>query len=171
MLVDAVGHMHSLGIYHLDIKPRNILLNGSLQIKLGDFGFSSRNKNSTALLGTVGFAAPEIHSRSIYDCELVDVYACGVVLFASVFGKLPFESSNPKIIMQELFLYERDCFWLMFAEKPVSDELKSLLEWMLSQDCKNRPSIEQLKTHPWFLQDVLMMDEIISLLSPQTKLI
>jgi len=68
MLIDAVGHMHSRGIYHLDIKPQNILLDGSLQIKLGDFGFSTQSSTSSTLLGTKGYAAPEIAWSAGFDC-------------------------------------------------------------------------------------------------------
>lgn len=127
MLVDAVGHMHCRGIYHLDIKPQNILLDASLQIKLGDFGFSTQRNISNTLLGTKGYAAPEIAWSTVFDCELADVYACGVVLFVSVFGRLPFETSDPTDNRRELFMYDRHQFWCGFEDKTVSAELKELL--------------------------------------------
>jgi serine/threonine protein kinase len=37
-LVQALEHMHSLGVYHRDLKPRNIMLSSMLTILLGDFG-------------------------------------------------------------------------------------------------------------------------------------
>jgi serine/threonine protein kinase len=58
MLIDAVAYMHSIGVYHLDIKPQNILLDGSFHIKLTDFGFSSQYATSRTLMGTEGYAAP-----------------------------------------------------------------------------------------------------------------
>jgi serine/threonine protein kinase len=58
MLNDAVAYMHSIGVYHLDIKPQNILLDGSFHIKLADFGFSSQQATSRMMIGTEGYAAP-----------------------------------------------------------------------------------------------------------------
>lgn len=71
--------------------------------KLGDFGFATPCNSEEGLIlfnsykGTKrGYMAPEIHqtlkdSEKFYDARKADVFALGVVLFAFVLGRLPFE--------------------------------------------------------------------------------
>lgn len=59
----AVGHMHSLGIVHRDLKLENILLDGELRVKLGDLGFVREWEPGRLLdtfCGTTGYASPEM---------------------------------------------------------------------------------------------------------------
>ena len=56
----ALGHCHSMGIIHLDVKPANILVNSQGVFKLGDFGCSVSTPSPTLgvdhfLVGTPGY--------------------------------------------------------------------------------------------------------------------
>jgi serine/threonine protein kinase len=154
MLIDAIEHMHTLGVYHLDIKPQNILLDCGFQLKLTDFGFSSLQRVSSSNLGTDGYAAPEILTQTHYNCELADVFSCGVVLFILVFRELPFASSHPEDPRRVLLSQSPNEFWDRLPEK--TPELKALLSLMLDEDSSKRLSLPDIRKHPWFSGDVLM---------------
>lgn len=154
MLVDAIEHMHSMGVYHLDIKPQNILLDRSFQIKLTDFGFSSLDRVSSVSLGTDGYAAPEILTQINYSTELADVFSCGVVLFILVFKQMPFATSRRNDPGRELLNYSPEQFWERLPE--TTPELRALLTLMLEEDSGRRVGLGEVKRHPWYTGDVLM---------------
>ena len=63
-LLEAVQHIHSLGVIHRDIKPENILMKGDGGILLADFGLAevraSKKDGWSASCGTYGYIAPEV---------------------------------------------------------------------------------------------------------------
>ncbi len=98
---DAVQHAHQKGVIHRDLKPSNILVTGSGQPKILDFGIaratddSSRGVGATmrtetgTLVGTLPYMSPEqVNDPSGVDVRS-DVYTLGVILFELLAGKLP----------------------------------------------------------------------------------
>lgn len=94
-ILEGVSYLHSRSIVHRDIKPENVLCTGKtwpLQVKLTDFGLSnflsdSGGADNSMLLSHVGtsyYIAPEIVGKGGYGPG-VDVWACGVVLYVSIF--------------------------------------------------------------------------------------
>jgi serine/threonine protein kinase/tetratricopeptide (TPR) repeat protein len=109
-IADGLAHAHSLGIWHLDLKPANVLVSDHGQPMLLDFNlaFDSRNEHRERFGGTVPYMAPEqleemIESRernrkglpieeprvSRVD-ERTDLYSAGVLLFELLTGRHPF---------------------------------------------------------------------------------
>ena len=89
--------MHGKGFAHRDLKLENILLDSNYNIKLIDFGFATQlvnpgngSPNLTQTVGTVGYAAPEIHLMVPYKGREVDIFALGVILFIMATGHPPF---------------------------------------------------------------------------------
>jgi eukaryotic-like serine/threonine-protein kinase len=85
-LLDALAHIHEVGILHRDIKPGNIILEPSGTAKLIDFGIAlppdATALTSTGLvLGTERYAAPEVMAGHPAT-ERSDLYSCGLVLRA-----------------------------------------------------------------------------------------
>jgi len=85
-LIFGLEHLHSLGICHRDLKPENILIDSSKQVKIGDFGFARwmRSNIVETSCGSPHYVAPEIIRGERYDGRIVDVWSCGVILFALV---------------------------------------------------------------------------------------
>lgn len=87
----ALHYLHSRGIYHLDIKPQNVLVNAEgdkLTAKIIDFGlagFSAPRKK----VGTPAYMAPEIIMGGNLDGR-TDLYSFGVVLYKCLTGTNPF---------------------------------------------------------------------------------
>jgi eukaryotic-like serine/threonine-protein kinase len=83
-LLDAVAHIHEVGILHRDIKPANIIIEPDGTAKLIDFGIAlprdATAMTSTGLiLGTERYAAPEVMQGQAAT-ERSDLYSCGLVL-------------------------------------------------------------------------------------------
>ena len=87
-----------------DLKPENLLLDEHKGIKLVDFGLSNTYKSGETLKTACGspcYAAPEMIAGKRYQGLNVDIWSCGVILFAMVCGYLPFEvkSATIKVIV------------------------------------------------------------------------
>lgn len=100
-LIGALVFCHSKYIAHRDLKLENLLIFWKSRLKVGDFGFSryfNTNDSSTTLsrtfCGSDAYISPEILHQKPYNPLLADIWACGVILFAMVFGRLPFESCD-----------------------------------------------------------------------------
>ena len=89
-------------LIHRDIKCENLLLDTHHNIKLCDFGFARGNmhpKNKKTILsetfcGSYAYASPEILRGVPYEPQLSDIWSMGVVLFAMIFGRLPFDDAS-----------------------------------------------------------------------------
>jgi serine/threonine protein kinase len=159
---DAVAFMHDMHIAHRDLKPQNILMDRTFQVKLADFGFAKafmkREKQISmkSHLGTPGYMAPEISLRQEYTAK-VDVFALGVVLFVCLSQRCPFK----KAVAQPEFWYwdkvrtkQWNVFWLAHQRRhQFSDQQKDLLEKMLAADPNDRFDIYQVMEHPWFVDN------------------
>lgn len=92
-IAEAIEYLHSLHpiLLYLDLKPANILLEESGQIKLVDLGSVMKKGNVGRISGTPGFASPEqIHlmrEGSLLG-EQSDIYSFGMVLFSMATGNL-----------------------------------------------------------------------------------
>lgn len=86
-----------MNIVHRDLKPENMLIDFDKGIKLVDFGLSNTYRPKELLKTACGspcYAAPEMISGLKYNGTQVDVWSCGVVLFALLAGYLPFEDPD-----------------------------------------------------------------------------
>ena len=147
-IYDLVKIIHSNEIYHLDLKPDNIVINSNLKLKLIDFGFGqnlgkfqySHSGRLFSICGTDGFCAPEVCTlkeevKKGYIPGPVDVFALGVTLFILNAGFFPFTKTNST---DELYCLiqkgQYELFWNFIDLKlanlkiPIfSDDLKKLI--------------------------------------------
>ncbi|HEX3785512.1 MAG TPA: serine/threonine-protein kinase [Pseudonocardiaceae bacterium] len=98
LLADALGHVHSRGVVHRDVKPSNIMLDEHGVPHLGDFGIAllagqARLTRADEIIGTPAYLAPEqIRGRSLTPA--VDVYALGLVVLECLTGQREYADAN-----------------------------------------------------------------------------
>lgn len=90
----ALDHLHSRGLVHLDLRPENIVLNASSEVKLVDFGVAQSagaepEANDGASAERVAYLAPEQVSGGAID-STTDVYALGSIVYEMLSGAPPF---------------------------------------------------------------------------------
>ena len=98
-ITKALGHAHSRGIIHRDIKPHNIMVLRDGSVKVADFGIArlisaAQNTLTQEALGSVHYISPEQAKGSHIDARS-DIYSCGVVLYEMLTGRLPYEGESP----------------------------------------------------------------------------
>jgi carbon catabolite-derepressing protein kinase len=84
-------------VSHRDLKPDNILIDNNKNIKIADFGLSSIICDGQAMLtscGSPNYAAPEIIDGQPYDGKAIDIWSCGIILYACLTGTLPFDDES-----------------------------------------------------------------------------
>jgi len=100
-LADALAVAHRRGVIHRDVKPGNVLITATGQVKLTDFGIAANqfdaNQGLTqtgAVMGTATYFSPEQAQGHPVDGRS-DVYALGVVLYEMLCGVPPFTGESP----------------------------------------------------------------------------
>lgn len=96
-VIEGLKYIHSKNILHRDIKLDNILLTSEGDVKICDFGVSKIVKNGeimTEQCGTPAYIAPEVFENRGYENYGSDVWSAGVVLYAMLYGTVPFKASN-----------------------------------------------------------------------------
>jgi len=98
-LIEAIHAMHSkAGYAHMDIKLDNILISNKGNLKLCDFGLSTKAQSMISKKqGTEAYMAPEIHFARSSPClaKLTDIFSLGILFFIMTFGAPPFYSAQP----------------------------------------------------------------------------
>ncbi|TBU62648.1 Pkinase-domain-containing protein [Dichomitus squalens] len=147
-IVYGLNYAHTFSIIHRDLKPENILihsLNPPL-IKIADWGMAAFAPPSLQLetsCGSPHYASPEIVNGHKYCGTATDIWSCGVILYALLTGRLPFDDKNVRTLLTKVKTgkYEMPGF--------VDPMAKDLLSRMLVVDVNQRISMADILAHPW----------------------
>ncbi len=105
-LAGALGHLHSRGVVHLDLKPHNIVLTADNVPKLIDFGVAQSSDQAQERVdghafGTAAYLAPEQAKGERVD-RRTDIYALGCVIYELLTGRPPFVAPDGPNQKQEV---------------------------------------------------------------------
>lgn len=150
-IVSGVDYCHRHMVVHRDLKPENLLLDQNLNVKIADFGLSNMMMDGEFLrtsCGSPNYASPEIISGRLYAGPEIDIWSCGVILYALLCGTLPFDDEHVPTLFRKI----------RSGVFSVPDYLNkcvvSLLNHMLQVDPIKRATIEDIKQHDWFVKDL-----------------
>jgi serine/threonine protein kinase len=103
---DALGHAHTIGVLHRDVKPQNILVSKAGTVKLADFGLAAKATESSQLgaqplpvVGTPHYTAPEVW-RGEGGSVASDIYGLGACLFFMLNGRAPFLATKVEALRE-----------------------------------------------------------------------
>ena len=123
--MEAFEYLHKNGIFHLDMKPDNILVDDEFKLKVGDFDRACKQNDFGILTrGTMDFRSPELADENCKNPQASDVYSLGIILFIMKSGGIlpcneKLNQSNRAIkewmISNDLQFWESHC---LIQEKP-----------------------------------------------------
>ena len=148
-IIIGISYCHALGIVHRDLKPENLLLDNKYNIKIADFGMAALETEDKLLetsCGSPHYAAPEIVSGIPYHGFASDVWSCGVILFALLTGRLPFDEEDGNI--RNLLLKVQSGQFEMPDTDEISNEAQDLISKILVVDPRKRISARDILKHP-----------------------
>jgi eukaryotic-like serine/threonine-protein kinase len=101
-IADALGEAHEHGVIHRDIKPQNVLVTSSGDLKVTDFGIARAASAATisvtnAVFGTAGYLSPE-QALGEPVSPASDLYSLGVILYEMLTSELPYTADNPMAV-------------------------------------------------------------------------
>lgn len=152
-IVTGIKYVHSLNLAHRDLKLENILLadKRKLLVKLTDFGFV-REFNPykrlflSTVCGTTAYMAPEMLKSEKYSGFAVDIWSMGVILYAMVYGVLPFDDDDD--METKIKIVNEDP---PFRTDNVDPDVVDLIRKLLQKDPNARPSILEILNSPFII--------------------
>ena len=143
-IVYGLNYAHTFSIIHRDLKPENILihsLNPPL-VKIADWGMAAFAPPCLELetsCGSPHYASPEIVNGHKYTGTATDIWSCGVILYALLTGRLPFDDKNVRTLLGKVKLgkYEMPHY--------IDPMARDLLSRMLIVDVNRRITVSNFQ--------------------------
>ena len=188
-MVEGLSYIHGEGIIHRDIKLENIYLNKQkTEVVIGDFGLSNFWQHGAHLktrCGSAEYAAPEIFDKSMKYDQAVDIWSLGIVLYALISGRLPFEVEGQNDVRELMKVINAGLTEQNMKNLgEVSMKSKLLISQLLQVDKESRITIPEIFNHIWlstlddhaeidkssFTMDLSMQMEVAKMVQVKLKL-
>jgi non-specific serine/threonine protein kinase len=140
-ILKALQYFHDIGLVHMDIKSRNVVINEQNDLLLIDFGLTTKNEPTKNTVGTKRYMSPElvknknknnIHREFVNDLFKCDVYSAGLLF----------------LDMEVLNHIDANIEYVF--EQKNNDDWNNLLSHMLETNPEKRFTVEQCLKHKFF---------------------
>lgn len=157
-LAETVRFLHERNICHRDIKLEHIIVGDDGRIKLIDFGLCAVRTAGplSTFCGSLHYSAPEALMRQPYDGCKADAWSVGVVLYAMLTGKLPFDGRSTQVTTRLIVFGKYPC-------DAVPPAPRHLIRGLLELDPARRLSPADALKHPWVTGDSAALDALRAL--------
>jgi serine/threonine protein kinase len=159
-LLEGLDACHDSGVYHLDIKPENLLLGQDGALRISDFDLASYDIECFEKRGSNGYVCPEMFGTAFpCDASKADVWSAGVTVFTMLMGHQPFKEATSQERLFSLLCRDVARFWAwhlkfradrLTADCPLSSAAKSFVAQAMCVDPTQRKNAKQLLEHEWF---------------------
>ena len=157
-VVEGVAYLHSVPIFHRDLKSQNILLTENGEVKLCDFGTSKILSDATVdfsqkteVVGTFKFMAPEMFGKKKKKTIAADIWSTGCVLVEMLTQHPPWTDIN-----NQMDLVSEMCdttFPTYKLPENTSPEVGNMLSDCFKYDPTERPHAVALLSYPFLAQN------------------
>lgn len=136
-ICQAVNYCHRKNVYHLDIKPENIMICGK-KTKLIDFDLAvcSKEPKISKYCGTALYCCPQILGRVPYDPKKADIWSIGVTMYVLYESNFPWIGEND----QKMLLNAVNGIWL----ESKTDELNQIFDKIFIVNEEDRMNMLEL---------------------------
>ncbi|WP_062263908.1 protein kinase domain-containing protein [Endozoicomonas arenosclerae] len=145
-LINGLTHLHNSRIWHLDLKPANVLIDEEGRLSIIDFGLAQYvGPAENAEVCTEGYKPPEMFYRGKKEVsKKTDVFSAGVILFEMLTNERLFPEALDTQTMEKQHLYYEYLNNRLKAVDRIDSGYARLLKSMLAWNPRHRPTASQV---------------------------
>lgn len=165
-IIGGIRYMHTRRVIHRDLKLGNIFFDPDMNLKIGDFGLAAVLQADTdrkyTICGTPNYIAPEVLTgKTVGHSYEVDIWSIGVMIYALLVGKPPFQSKDVSLIYERI----KQNDYGFPEDKPISDSAKELITSILTTNPLERPTLDEILEFDFFkgpFPDRITVESLVS---------
>jgi eukaryotic-like serine/threonine-protein kinase len=167
---EGLGYAHTRQVVHRDVKPANIMVTTSGQVKLLDFGLARLTTHETitgrgVILGTPDYMSPEQAMGKPVD-QRSDVFSAGAVFYELLTGQKPFSGRTLHSVLFQIISEEPDPILTLNPDVPA--RLALVAHRMLEKEPEKRyQSMDEVAAELWAIHGALRRSRSRSAMPPR----